>query len=194
MLLTGEKPTQIHNNCSGKHTMMLALCKLKNWDIKTYNELTHPLQQAIKKKIYTLCEIDKEYPITKDGCGVPIFSMPLYNILKGYLNLFLDEKYSKLKNAFLNNPYVIGGEDRTDTKIIANSSNIVCKTGAGGLFVTIDTKNKDGFIVKVSDCDMKSREITVIEFLKKLNRANIKYDNKIRTLHNDIVGEIRTCF
>src|SRR5574344_3090467 len=40
MILTGENPTQIHNNCSGKHTMMLALCKLNHWDIKTYDELT----------------------------------------------------------------------------------------------------------------------------------------------------------
>lgn len=194
MLLNSENPSAIHNNCSGKHTMMLAICKLNGWNLNNYYELNHPLQKAIKQKIYKLCEIKNEYPMTKDGCGVPIFSMPLYNILKGYFNLFFDKKYTKITNAFLNYPYIIGGEGRTDTKIIQNSPNIVAKTGAGGLFVTIDVKHKDGFIVKIADCDMKSREIVVIEFLKKLKRADIKYDNKIKTINGDIVGEIKTLF
>lgn len=191
MLLSGEKETQIHNNCSGKHTMMLGLCKLNNWDLKTYDEMNHPLQQAIKKKIYKLCEIEKEYPITKDGCGVPIMSMPLNNMLKGFLNLFSDQKYSKLKSAFLNNPYLIGGEDRTDTKIIQNSGNIIAKVGAGGLCIVVNTKNNEGFIVKINDSNMPARELIVMEFLNKLGWTNIYIDKNIKTLHNETVGFVR---
>ena len=44
-------------------------------------------------KIYELCKITKEYPITKDGCGVPIMSIPLENMLYGYLNVFCNPKY-----------------------------------------------------------------------------------------------------
>ncbi len=191
MLLSGEKETQIHNNCSGKHTMMLGLCKLNNWDLKTYDDINHPLQQAVKKKIYELCEIEEEYPITKDGCGVPIMSMPLENMLKGFLNLFSDDKYSKLKSAFLNNPYLIGGEDRTDTKIIENSQNILAKVGAGGLCIVINTKINEGFIVKINDCNMQAREFAVVEFLKKLGWADINIDKNIKTLHNEKVGFVR---
>ena len=194
MLLNNITPTQIHNNCSGKHTMMLALCVKNGWDIRNYDDINHPLQKKIKKKIYELCEIKNEFPITKDGCGGPIFSMPLENMLKGYFNLFLNPKYNILTQAMLNNPYIIGGEDRTDTKVIQHSKNIVCKTGAGGLFIVVDILNRDGFIVKISDCDMKAREAVVISFLKQLNRADVPFDNNIKTIHGDIIGKINTLF
>ncbi|MBQ2611847.1 asparaginase, partial [bacterium] len=195
MIQKCENPTAIHNNCSGKHSMMLALCVLNGWDIYTYDDINHPLQKVIKEKIYQLCEVNSTYPITKDGCGVPIFSMPLYNMLKGYFNLLFDEKYSRLTKAILNQPYIFGGENRTDTKIIQMSSkNIICKTGACGLFITVDLEHKDGFVVKISDSNMSAREVVVIDFLKYLNRVIIPYDYSIKTIHNDVVGKIQTKF
>lgn len=149
LLLNGEEPSAIHNNCSGKHAMMLGLCKLNDWDMDNYDNINHPLQQEIIKKIYELCEIKTEYPITKDGCGVPIPSMPLVNMAKGYLNLFCNPKYTRLKNAFLNHSYVIGGEDRTDTMIIEKSDNLVAKVGAGGLCIVVNTEIEEAFVVKI---------------------------------------------
>lgn len=192
LLLNGEQERIIHNNCSGKHIFMLGLCKMNGWDLKTYDDINHPLQQEIKKKIYELCGLKKDYPVTKDGCGVPIFSMPLFNMIKGYLNVFCNKKYEKIKTAFLNNPYIIGGEDRTDTKIIANSEGLAAKTGAGGLFIVVNTEKEEGLIVKISDCDMKARELVVINSLKNLHWADIEADYSIKTLHGDKVGEIVT--
>ncbi len=190
MLLNGEEVNVLQNNCSGKHVMMLGLCKMKGWDLSDYDSLEHPLQVEIKRKIYDLCEVKHEYPVTKDGCGVPIVSMPLVNMLKGYLNLFCDKKYEKIKNAFLNNPYLIGGEDRTDTKIIENSEGLIAKVGAGGLCIVVNTLTEEAFVVKICDCDMKARELTVIQTLKNLKWADIPVDKTIKTLHGDIVGEI----
>lgn len=190
MLLSGTRENIIQNNCSGKHIMMLGLCKMKNWDLATYNELEHPLQQAIKNKINELCHITKEYPITKDGCGVPIHSMPLKNMLHGYLNLFCNPKYEKIKNAFLNHPYLIGGEDRTDTKIIENSNGLVAKVGAGGLCIVVNTLTEEAFIVKIADCDMQARELVVLQVLKNLHWADIEISHDIKTLHGEKVGEI----
>ena len=72
LLLNNQQATEIHNNCSGKHTMMLGICKVNNWDIDKYDDVKHPLQQEIQRKIYSLCHINNEFPVTKDGCGVPI--------------------------------------------------------------------------------------------------------------------------
>ncbi|MBQ3311338.1 asparaginase [bacterium] len=192
LLLSNQKESIFHNNCVGKHIMMLALCKKNNWDIETYDEMNHPLQQEIKRKIYELCEIgNRNYPITKDGCGVPIHSMPLENILKGYINLFTDEKYVKIANAYRNYPYIIGGESRTDTKIMQNSDNLIAKVGAGGLCVVINLEKKEGFVVKILDCDMKAREITILSILKRLKWADIDFDDDIKTLHDEIVGKIK---
>ena len=190
MLIKKEAESQLHNNCSGKHIMMLGLCKMNNWDIKNYEKPEHPLQIAIKNKIYELCKVNKDFPTTTDGCGVPIVSMPLENMLVGYLNLFCDEKYTKIKDAFLNQPYIIGGEDRTDTFVMQNSKGIVAKVGAGGLCILVNTLCEEAFVVKISDCDMRARELVVCQILKNLKWSDIETDKNIKTLHGDIVGKI----
>lgn len=192
LLLNDEQENVLHNNCSGKHIMMLGLCVMNGWDSLTYDDINHPLQKLIKQKIYELCEIKQDYPITTDGCGVPIHSMPLHNMVRGYLNLFCNPVYGKITNAFLNNPYIIGGEDRTDTKIIENSNNIIAKVGAGGLCIVVNIEKEEGFVVKISDSDMKAREIVVSDVLRNLRWANIPTDREIKTIHNRIVGEIVT--
>lgn len=192
-LIKDEKTeTILQNNCSGKHLMMLGLCKMKGWSLEDYDSPEHPLQIAIKEKIYELCNVTKEYPVTKDGCGVPIMSMPLENMLHGYLNLFCNPRYEKIKNAFLNNPYIIGGEDRTDTKIIENSQGLIAKVGAGGLCIVVNTNTEEAFVVKISDADMKARELVVLKTLKNLHWAEIKVDTAIKTLHGETIGEIIT--
>ena len=191
MIIDGKAENVLQNNCSGKHIMMLGLSKMKDWDLKTYDSPEHPLQQAIKSKITELCRLNKEYPTTTDGCGVPIMSMPLTNMLQGYLNIFCNPKYEKIKNAFLNHPYIIGGENRTDTKIIENSEGIVAKVGAGGLCIVVNTKSEEAFVVKIADCDMQAREIVVLQVLKNLHWAEINYENEIKTLHGEKVGKIK---
>lgn len=192
---TQEPITYFHNNCVGKHILFLVLCKENGWDIETYDNIKHPLQQKVKDKISELCEIKQKndsypYNITKDGCGVPILAMPLKNILKGYINLFCNPKYEKIKNAYLENPYIIGGKDRLDTEIMQNTSELVAKVGAGGLCVVVNVAAKDGLIVKINDCNMDSRRLVVFEALNKLNWSSYECDKTIRTLHNDIVGTI----
>lgn len=201
MLIKGENENILQNNCSGKHTMMLAICKQQGWDLNNYYQTDHPLQIVIKNKIYELCECEENYQTTKDGCGVPIYSMPLENIVKGYMNLFLSPKYVKIKNAFINNPYIIGGEDRLDTAIMTANKKLIAKVGAGGLCTVINTELKEGIIIKIMDCDMKARAIALIEILKQLswlNKEMLETDaiqkqskTEILTLHDEKIGNIQ---
>lgn len=192
MLIMGEKARAIHNNCSGKHIGFLTICQLKHWDLDTYDEPNHPLQVAVKNKIYELSECAKpeSYPVTTDGCGVPIVSMPLKNMLIGFMNLFLDLKYTKITQAFLENPYILGGENRLDTEIIQNTDNIVAKVGAGGLCIVVNLAKEDGFIVKMDDASMPARRIAVLELINRLGWGEIEFDNSIKTIAGKNVGEI----
>lgn len=194
LIINNETPTKIHNNCSGKHTLMLGICVSNNWDTKNYMDINHPLQQAILKKVYELCKIKTPTIITKDGCGVPVVSMPLKNMVFGYLNLFCDTKYEKIKKAFLNNPYLIGGESRTDTKIIENTNNIIAKVGAGGLCIVVNTQIEEAFAIKICDSNMEAREIATIDLINNLHWGNIKISHEIKTLHNEATGKIITSF
>lgn len=188
MLLRGEKPTAIHNNCSGKHIGFLVICKKKGWDMTTYDKPNHPLQIAIRDKINQMCEVEQPYPITTDGCGVPILSMPLKNMLIGYKNLL---NYTPIIQAIRNNPYFFGGENRLDTEIIEKTDNLIAKVGAGGLCIVFNIKTKEGFVVKINDCSMEARRIAVLELINNLRWANLEFDKTIKTLHGQIVGNIQ---
>jgi len=194
LIISGKSEHIFQNNCIGKHIMMLALCKVNNWDIETYYEINHPLQIAIKEKINSLCRVKNDYPMTKDGCGVPIMSMPLRKMPVGFLNLFCDPKYKKITDAFINYPYIIGGEDRLDTKIMTECKNLIAKVGAGGLCIVVNLEKEEAFIVKISDTDMKAREIITIDTLKNLHWADIQVSRDIKTLHGEIIGTINSIY
>lgn len=187
MLLRGEEARAIHNNCSGKHIGFLVICKTKGWDIKTYDRPEHPLQIAIKNKINNMCEVASNYPITTDGCGVPILSMPLKNMLIGYKNLL---QYEKIINAIQKYPYIFGGENRLDTEIIQNTDDLIAKVGAGGLCIVFNTKKEDGFVVKINDCSMEARRFAVLEMINRLDWGNVELDKTIKTLQGKVVGEV----
>ena len=191
MLLCEEKVSAIHNNCSGKHIGFLAVCKKNGWDFSTYDNPDHPLQIAVKQKINSMCEVTEDYPVTTDGCGVPILSMPLKNMVKGFINLL---EYPKIISAIKNNPYIFGGENRTDTEIIQKTDNLIAKVGAGGLCIVLNFKAKQAFALKIDDCSMDARRIALFEIINALGWGNIEYDNKIKTLAGKIVGEIKFRF
>lgn len=194
MLLSGENWNFFHNNCVGKHILYLALCKANKWDLATYDDIEHPLQSLIIKKINSLCEVTSTFPITKDGCGVPILSMPLENMLKGFINVFCTEKYYKIARAFLKNPYIIGGEDRLDTEIMLKSEGLIAKVGAGGLCVVVNIAKSNGLIVKINDCDMETRRLVTFEALNRLCWSDYSPSKQITTLHGEVVGKIQIDF
>ena len=188
MLLSGEKARAIHNNCSGKHIGFLVICKTKGWDMETYDSPEHPLQIAIKNKINNMCETTSNYPVTTDGCGVPILSMPLKNMLIGYKNLL---QYEKIINAIQKYPYIFGGENRLDTEIIEKTQGLIAKVGAGGLCIVFNIKEQIGFVVKINDCSMEARRFAILEIINRLGWGNIEFDKTIKTLHGQVVGEIK---
>ncbi len=178
--------TALHNNCSGAHAMMLGLCKLNDWDMDSYDNINNPLQKQIRKKINELCETKTDYPITKDSCKFPIYSMPLENIAKGYLNLFCNPKYEKIKNAFLNNPHIIGGKNKTDTKIMEQSKKLISKIDTNGLSVVVNPEIEEAFVVKICDADKTALEFVTIDLINNLHWAEIE------TLRDDTACETVT--
>ena len=72
MLRANENPTQLHNNCSGKHAAMLALAKHIGADARTYDLLENPVQQRILDAVSQFSAIPREHiKIGIDGCSAP---------------------------------------------------------------------------------------------------------------------------
>lgn len=163
------KPKAIHNNCSGKHAAILAFCKLKGFDTKNYNNTEHPVQKLILNFTANICDIPVEKcQITTDGCTLPVLAMPLENFAKGFLNLFTNQKYQKIKTSIINNPYCYGGKKRLDSELVAASKGrIIAKVGAGNILCSVDLKKNISYVFKITDGDNYARGLIAVDFLYK---------------------------
>lgn len=169
LIRENKLPQKIHNNCSGKHSAMLMICKELGYDIKNYKDYEHPLSKYIVNHVCELCEVSKnEIVISKDGCGLPVIATTLESLGRGFLNLFCSKKYGKIKNAFLKHPYLIGGKGRLDSEIINASGNLVAKVGACGLCVVVNPEKEECLVVKIADSNMEARSIVTIDALQQL--------------------------
>jgi L-asparaginase II len=83
----GIKFTQIHNNCSGKHTGMLAICVQRNLATDDYTSKDHPVQREIISIFTRLAGLDENIPTAIDGCSAPTFSVPLQSLALGFARL-----------------------------------------------------------------------------------------------------------
>ena len=62
ILQPGENPKSMHNNCSAKHAMMLAVSKQLNFSLEDYTDVNHPLQKIILKKYASCLNIAVRHP------------------------------------------------------------------------------------------------------------------------------------
>lgn len=190
----------LHNNCSGKHVMMLLLCAQNGWNRKDYLSFEHPLQKKILSKLEFLCE-EKGLISTLDGCGAPNWASSLEALGRGFLKFV--QTHTKISSSMQNKPYFAGGQNRLDTHIMQSAFHTVAKVGAGGLCVIVNTRTNESLVIKVIDADMKARTIIALEALRQLSWVNINsidtnllkyFDSSVYTQTGVRVGEYTPCF
>ncbi len=202
LIKEGLFPNVLHNNCSGKHLGMLAVCKKNAWETSNYLDPKHPLQKLIFNKIKKFSEA-KKIDIAIDGCSAPTFAMPIVNVAKTFSNFTNDKASIRIINAIKFNPYIIGGKGHIDSEIIkASSRKLISKVGADGIIIV--AFNGNCAVVKIADGSQKARSIVILSLLKKLgwlkendirNSGLSKlFDLKIKNLSNKIVGEVKMVF
>src|SRR5438552_2125694 len=85
---SGEPPSPLHNNCSGKHAGMLLATKVMDAPSANYIDPKHPLQDAVRTSLADFAGLDVgEIPIAIDGCGVPAFFVSLQRAAFAYARL-----------------------------------------------------------------------------------------------------------
>lgn len=185
MIKYGEKPNQLHNNCSGKHSAMLAFAKHIGADLQTYLSMGNPIQQAILLTISEFTEVPQsEIKIAVDGCSAPNFAVPLSAMALSFAKLidppesFVGElkiACGKVVSAYLNHPELIGGTERLDTLIMqAASGKMICKVGAEGVWLAGVLPNERwekglSIAFKIEDGDdYRARPVVAVELLRRL--------------------------
>lgn len=194
----GAEPCALHNNCSGKHVGFLAACVKQGWDCATYLETEHSLQKLILAKIGDYCEFNPDF-IAKDGCGAPIFAMPLENMCRGFAKVF--QNHPRIADAMAQNPYVMGGEGRIDSEIIAASGGrLIAKVGAEGICMVYNRAAQEVLLVKILDSNESARAIVLIEAMLQLKWCTLDeientplkkfFDKTVKTATGEVVGEV----
>ncbi|MBR1616968.1 asparaginase, partial [bacterium] len=181
------RKTKLQNNCSGKHIMMLLMCKYKGFNLD-YTNINHPLQKLIKKKQEELCKY-KSNTTSYDGCGTPLWAIPYKNIIIAYNSLCSDKKYEPLLNSIQKYPDLFGGYDRLDSELIKLSKGkLFSKVGAGGLVLIRNNENKNTVLIKMAHDDNPARKLVCYHILNKLNWIDKKLDLNIYNQQNTIVA------
>jgi len=133
----GDKaPTQLAQNCSGKHAGMLATCVVNDWDTNTYTDPNHPLQQLIIEEFETLAREKVQY-LTADGCGAPLFALSLSGLAQAIhrITISTDPVHQEVVSACRANPLMIAGEGRLTTRLMKAVPGLFMKEGAEGVEV-----------------------------------------------------------
>ena len=150
LLLGGNLPTQLHNNCAGKHLAMISGCIANKISFKNYINYNHPYQKLIRDSLeYFMGSSIQKKCVGIDGCGAPQFALTINSLADSMINL-VKEKNNKnnfsdsintLLNAINKFPELIGGKNRFDSELIKyTKGKIFCKMGAEGVLLFADTK------------------------------------------------------
>ncbi|MGA9794605.1 MAG: asparaginase [Rhizomicrobium sp.] len=201
MILRGEKPTRIYNNCSGKHSGFLTVCR--HWDIATqgYEHRHHPVQEAVEKALCELAEV-KSVEAGVDGCAAPAFALPTAAFAR-LLAKYADPKgiagpradaMKRLVAAMMAHPELVAGTGRSDT-ILMNAGRIATKAGAEAYYAAIVPQMGLGIALKIDDGTGRASETAIAAILDKLGLLGAEAHDVLRApIHNTrgaTVGERR---
>lgn len=189
----GERPGNLHNNCSGKHAGMLAYSLHIAASIESYTQLEHPVQQQMLQTVSEMCGIRPEdIKIGIDGCGVPVFGMPIDRLALAFARIGKSEAMAPARDeacrlviaALRKNPYFLAGSGRFDTRLIeVTQGRIIGKMGAEGIFALTIPAEGIGIVVKVEDGSMRAIYPAVVEALKQLKLISHKECGGLQTFH-----------
>jgi L-asparaginase II len=164
----GEKPaSQLAQNCSGKHTGMLITCQQNGWDMKTYLNLDHPLQVAIKNEIEELAG-EKVSATSVDGCGAPLFAISLIGLARSISNLVKSNEaaHKQIVSACTTYPELVAGEGRLTTRMMRAVPGLFMKEGAEGIEVCALSDGR-AIAIKIIDGSWRPVAPIIMEIFKR---------------------------
>jgi L-asparaginase II len=174
----GEEPNALHNNCSGKHAGILALCKLIGADTATYLSAQNPAQQLILKFCARLSDDDAAtWPLGIDGCGIPAYATSLRKAARAFARFASlsgpagDDVNAlrTVRDAMVAYPQYVAGPGQFDTELmLAGEHKLVSKAGAEGVHGVAGILKGYGYVSKVVDGSSRARAPSTIDALARL--------------------------
>ena len=203
---SGERPTRLHNNCSGKHAAMLACAHTSGWPMYGYERSGHDVQRLCLGEISRWTNLPcTDIILAVDGCGVVEFALPLEHMARAYSRLARAASASagvpqRVVNAMRTRPFLVGGSDRFDSILIEETEGrVVAKIGAEGVHSAAILDQGVGVTIKVEDGSPRAQFPALVRALQYLDalpahlpqRLDEFLRRQIRNTRGEAVGEIR---
>jgi L-asparaginase II len=214
-----ESPTALHNNCSGKHSGMLALAKFHGWPIGGYESIRHPVQQMSLQVVADFAGVSPEQvAIGVDGCGVCTFGISMHQMAVSFARLAQSDYWpeprrsavERITHAMITHPEMVSArQERFDLDLMrAGEGTLIGKVGAEGVYcaarLASDGQPATGFALKIMDGDpqWRARNPAVVEGLRQagvineeaVNRLEAYWQEEVRNRPGDVVGVVRPAF
>jgi len=173
MIERGEKPTSLHNNCSGKHTGFMSLARQLGAPVAGYQLIDHPAQQAVQRTLKELAGLSGEIPYGVDGCTVPNFAIPLKALARAMAQIADPSGQAssraaasrRIVRAMMAHPELVAGSGRACTMLMRDNPGIAVKTGAEGVYVGILPQLGLGVALKIDDGATRAAETAIAALL-----------------------------
>lgn len=205
----GLPPRKLYHNCSGKHCALMLVQRELGGAVEDYWKTDAPVHRRVEQTIRTVGETDA-VKLGVDGCGVPVFAVPLRSIACAYKNLAcLDTiQDASLRRAAEGNvrrigqyPHMIRGAGILCT-LMNEDPNIIAKGGANGVYGFGLKKQRLGVALKLVDGTESAWPFLILAVLRALDALTPAHEQRLNTLHpskfvndNDlVVGEREALF
>ena len=199
LIINHKQPTQNQNNCSGKHTAMLAHARMRGFPLENYLDINHPIQQEILASFAEMCQLPvKEVELGTDGCSAPNFAVPLYHAALAMARLCDPRELSserasacrKITSAMTTHPEMVSTYGEFDEQLMkAGEGKIVCKRGAEGyqiigLLPGVLTPDSPGvgIALKVSDGDASRTSLDLVHSTRVRPAVTLEILQQLRAL------------
>lgn len=198
----GQTPRKALHNCAGKHSAGMLLQEHRTGSNNDYWRPESAAQQEIAGCIAEM----SSWPVEKvawgvDGCGVPVFAVPLWGIATSYMHLACPDTVTRpeLRRAVEKLVPLIHKENimMRGTGYLCSVFNedpdIVAKGGAKGVYGFGIKSMRLGISLKMEDGTEDNWPIVISEILRQLNYTNQDTINKLEKLApNKLLNDNKT--
>jgi len=186
---------------------MLAFAKLLGHPLDMYRSTDHPIQREVLSTICAMSDLAlDEIGVAIDGCGAPIFHMPLRNMATAYARLANPEDLPPrraqachtISAAMQAHPEMVGGLDWTPIA----PGKFVAKAGAAGCYCIGIVGRGAGFAMKVDDGSALPVHPACVDFLEREGYVTSEEHRRYLELHpqtvknrrGEVVGQLEVAF
>ncbi|MBF0677967.1 MAG: asparaginase [Devosia sp.] len=207
--VSGQGPSALHNNCSGKHAGMLSVALAMGVPTKDYVSREHDVQRAVRASVEAVIgESLTEDRCGTDGCSIPTWAAPLRAWALGFARMSsgkgLDAGHAAaataLFDAATSHPHLVAGTGHFDTVVMeAFGGRVMQKVGADGVQCGAIRDKGWGYALKCDDGHIAASQAMIAAVLLKYadpDAAQIAVLEKfarqdVKSVRKAVIGELR---